>query len=65
LPVAESRRSNLAPAMLVSDSQKYRNEREGETCCVEECDKEWLAKSVVGEDVLDSVSWISYINIED
>ena len=51
--------------MLVSDSQKYRNEREGETCCVEECDKEWLAKSVIGEDVLDSVSWISYINSEE
>jgi len=32
---------------------------------VEECDKEWLAKSVIGEDVLDSVSWTSYINIEE
>jgi hypothetical protein len=42
--------------MLMSDSQKYRNEREGETCRVEECDKEWLAKTGIGEEVLDSVS---------
>jgi hypothetical protein len=49
----------------MSDSQKYPNEWEGETCRVGECDKEWLAKTVIGEDVLDSVSWISYINVEE
>jgi len=53
------------PAMFVNDSQKYRNEREGETCAVEECDEEWFAKSFISEDVLDSVSWISYIDIEE